>query len=339
MGRVINFSTDLLRTFVSIVDLGSFTKAGNALGRTQPAISLQMKRLEDLVGRPLLRQEGRSFQLTPDGEMLLGYARDILRLNDHAAAFFNNARRTGRCASACRATTPSAFPGRHHRLCPAPPRGRPRNPLQPQHCPARADARRQSRPRDRDGRPDRDQYLSCSWIERPIWSSVDDAHIDVGAGLQIAAHPEGCIYRARMIRALDAARIRWRISHTSPGISGLQNAVLNGLGISALTRHTLLPGMRVLGPDDGLPSLDDIRVGLLYKHPRLSSAGIELINHIIARLDEAGTSGDRPASPANCTDCSPSISECNGTIYLINFPNHELGICFSNRVEKCRCQT
>ena len=67
MGRpVINFSTDLLRTFVSIVDLSSFTKAGNALGRTQPAISLQMKRLEDLVGRPLLRQEGRSFQLTPD---------------------------------------------------------------------------------------------------------------------------------------------------------------------------------------------------------------------------------------------------------------------------------
>ena len=55
---LINLQTDLLRTFVSIVDLGSFTKAGAALGRTQPAISLQMRRLEELVGHPLLRQDG-----------------------------------------------------------------------------------------------------------------------------------------------------------------------------------------------------------------------------------------------------------------------------------------
>ena len=56
-----NLQTDLLRTFVSIVDLGSFTKAGAALGRTQPAVSLQMRRLEEIVGRPLLRtRAGRS---------------------------------------------------------------------------------------------------------------------------------------------------------------------------------------------------------------------------------------------------------------------------------------
>ena len=90
-----NLQTDLLRTFVSIVDLGSFTKAGVKLGRTQPAISLQMRRLEELVGHPLLRQDGRSFHLTPDGEMLLSYAREILRLNDHAAAFFSRAKHSG----------------------------------------------------------------------------------------------------------------------------------------------------------------------------------------------------------------------------------------------------
>lgn len=306
MGRVINFSTDLLRTFVSIVDLGSFTKAGNALGRTQPAISLQMKRLEDLVGRPLLRQEGRSFQLTPDGEMLLGYARDILRLNDHAAAFFNNARRTG----TLRVGLPSDYAvGFLQGVITDYARRHPEVALEI-HCSLSTVLLERMRGDNLDlviamVNSDRDQYLSRSWIERPIWSSVDDAHIDVGAGLQIAAHPEGCIYRARMIRALDAARIRWRISYTSPGISGLQNAVLNGLGISALTRHTLLPGMRVLGPDDGLPSLDDIRVGLLYKHPRLSSAGIELINHIIARLDEAGTSGDPTRVPGELHGLQP----------------------------------
>ena len=108
----------------------------------------------------------------------------------------------------------------------------------------------------------------------------------------IAAHPDGCAYRARMIHALDAAVIRWRVSYTGLGISGLQNAVLNGLGISALTRHTLLPGMRMLGAADGLPPLDDIRVGLFYKHSRLSSAGIGLVNQITGRLDAAGASGD-----------------------------------------------
>ncbi len=59
-----NFQTDLLRSFVSVVDLGAFTKAGDALGRTQPAISLQIKRLEELVGAPIIRQVGRALLLT-----------------------------------------------------------------------------------------------------------------------------------------------------------------------------------------------------------------------------------------------------------------------------------
>ncbi len=54
----------------------------------------------------------------------------------------------------------------------------------------------------------------------------------------------------------------------------------------------MLTGMRVLDENDGFPPLAEIRVGLFYKHPRLSDAGIRLVNHIIARLDEAGVSGD-----------------------------------------------
>jgi DNA-binding transcriptional LysR family regulator len=95
-----------------------------------------------------------------------------------------------------------------------------------------------------------------------------------------------------MIQALDAANVRWRVAYTGSGIGGLQNAVINGLGISALTRYTMLPGMRILDEKDGFPPLAEIRVGLFYKHPRLSDAGIRLVNHAIARLDEAGVSGD-----------------------------------------------
>jgi len=295
---LMNLQTDLLRTFVSIVDLGSFTKAGAALGRTQPATSLQMRRLEVLVGQPLLRQHGRSFQLTPDGEILLSYARDILRLNDDAAAFFNRAKYSG----VLRVGLPSDYAvGFLQGVITEYARKHPEVALEI-HCGLSGLILERMRADDLDlviamVDADRAQYLSRSWIERPIWTAAEDAGIDPAAGLSIAAHPDGCIYRARMIRALDAAHIRWRIAYTSPGTSGLQNAVVNGLGISALTRHTLLPGMRVLRPADGLPALEDIRVGLFYKHPRLSSAGIALISHIIGHLDEAGTSGDPTRAP------------------------------------------
>lgn len=75
-----------------------------------------------------------------------------------------------------------------------------------------------------------------------------------------------------------------------PESVGLQNAVTSGLGVSALTRYTILPGMKLLDDKDGFPPLAEIRVGLFYKHPRLSDAGIRLVNHVIARLDEAGIS-------------------------------------------------
>ncbi len=290
---LINLQTDLLRAFVSVIDLGSFTKAGTALGRSQPAISLQMRRLDELVGRPLLRQEGRSFRLTPDGEMLLSYARDILRLNDQAAALFSRARHSG----ILRVGLPSDYGVAflqgvitdHVRKHP--------EVLLEVHCGLSSVILERMRADELDlviamVDTERKQYLSRSWIERPIWAGAEHGRISIKAGLPIAAHPDGCTYRARMIRALDAARIRWRIAYTSPGISGLQNAVVNGLGVSALTRHTLLPGMRVLGPEEGLPSLEDIRVGLFYKHPRLTSAGLGLINHVISQLDAAGTSGD-----------------------------------------------
>ena len=74
--------TDLLRAFVTVIDLKGFTRAGERLGRTQPAISLQMKKLQDLVGQPLFAKEGAAGALTEAGETVAGYARQILALND-----------------------------------------------------------------------------------------------------------------------------------------------------------------------------------------------------------------------------------------------------------------
>ncbi len=106
--------------------------------------------------------------------------------------------------------------------------------------------------------------------------------------LPIAAHPDGCHYRSRMIRCLDQIGRPWRITYSSPGISGLQQAVQSGLGVTALTRRTLLRGMRVLTEKDGFPPLADIHVGLHFKNTGASTAALMLVNHIMQALHDSG---------------------------------------------------
>lgn len=291
MRAITNFQTDLLRAFVCVVDLGAYTRAGEALGRTQPAISLQIRRLEELVGAPLIRQVGRNLQLTGEGEVLLTYAREILRLNDEAASYFNRTTMSGVIrvglpndyAVAFLQGVITDYTRQHPEL------------MLELHCGWSAEILDRLRADELDlavamVNNEDTRHLSRSWIERPIWAAAEDARLDTSRGIPLAAHPEGCVYRARMIQALDAARLRWRVSYSGAGIAGLQNAVVSGLGVSALTRYTLLPGMRVLDEADGFPPLAEIRVGLFYKHPRLSPGGINLVNHMIAQLDEAGVS-------------------------------------------------
>ena len=91
-----NLDIDLLRSFVTIADAGNFTRAAERLGRAQSTISLQMKRLEERVGRPLFGRDGRHAKLTEDGERLLDYARRIVRLNLECVASFADADLKGR---------------------------------------------------------------------------------------------------------------------------------------------------------------------------------------------------------------------------------------------------
>jgi DNA-binding transcriptional LysR family regulator len=85
-----NVPTDLLRAFVTVVDLGSYTKAAEVLGRTQPAVSLQIRRLEEILRTRLLNTEGKQVRLTAAGVELGPYARQMLRLNDDMIAHFAN---------------------------------------------------------------------------------------------------------------------------------------------------------------------------------------------------------------------------------------------------------
>ncbi|QIE48055.1 LysR family transcriptional regulator (plasmid) [Pseudohalocynthiibacter aestuariivivens] len=291
MQTFLNLQTDLLRTFISVVELGGHTKAGQALGRSQPAISLQMHRLENLVGVSLLAKEGRKIILTRDGEALLSFARDIVRLNDEAVQFFRHADLSGVLriglptdyAMAFLQNALASFTQQH-----------PDVELEVR-CDLSRELHRQLRANELDiivaVMPKAQMpYVSRSWIEQPVWAAASDMVIDPEKPVPLAAHPEGCDYRERMIEALHTVGQRWRIVYTGSGISGLQKAVQSGFCVSALTQPTLLEGMRTLGAEDGLPPLEPLRVGLLYKHPQLTDAGVKLVSELVSKLDTIGVS-------------------------------------------------
>lgn len=285
MARV-NLPTDVLRTFLMVVDFENFTRAGEILGRSQPAISLQMRRLEEQLGVKLINVVGRRLEVTEEGRALAVYARQILKLNDQAVDRFgrkppDNVLRVGlptdyAVAFFQRIITEYAHKHPETRLeitC-----GLSHHLLD-------------------DLRKDRldiviamtieglRQYLAREWTERPCWAAAKSWKAKPSEPVPLVAHPEGCEYRTRMIEALGAAQREWRIVYCSPGITGLQNAVAAGLGVSALTQRTLTNQMRVLTAQDGFPPLADIRVGLYYKHARQGDHGLMLVNHVIGQLD------------------------------------------------------
>lgn len=286
MAGITNLQTDLLRTFVLVVELGGHSKAGAMLGRSQPAISLQLGRLEELVGAPLLVKSGRSILPTADGEVLLAYAREVVRINDEAMSYFRRHEMTG----VLRIGLPSDYAVAFlQEILTDFTHNHPEVNLEV-HCDMSREILLQLSADELDiivaMMPSQSMpYLSRSWIEQPIWAAAESFVMDPDRPIPLVAHPEGCNYRARMIQSLDAAGRRWRFVYTGPGISGLQNAVLNGLGVSALTRPTLLKGMRILGEADGVSPLDPVQVGLFYKHQRQSPAGIKLISELVASLD------------------------------------------------------
>src|SRR5262249_60327066 len=86
---------DQLRTFVAISETGSFTRAADVVYKTQSAVSMQMRRLEERIGKPIFARDGRNSKLTEEGERLLGYARRMVRLSEGTLAAFDGAEPKG----------------------------------------------------------------------------------------------------------------------------------------------------------------------------------------------------------------------------------------------------
>ncbi len=279
---------DLLRCFVTISETGSFTRAGERLGRTQSTISLQVKRLEDQLGRTVFARTPRSLSLTPDGERLLGPARQLLRLNDAAIAELFEPD----IAGAVRIGVPEDFATAHlPAVLAAFTEAHPRVELE-----VTCDLTLNLLERFHMGgfdlvmvkrEPSSPMHGMRVWREPLVWVGRDRLAVADLDTIPLIMSPEPCVYRKRAVDALDATGRRWRIAYTSTSLSGAQAAVQAGLGITVLPREMVPPSLVPIGAEAGMPPLYDTEIALI-EAPGLSDTAHRLAQHIVAALERGG---------------------------------------------------
>lgn len=283
------FDFDLLRSFVTVVDTGGFTRAASRLSRTQSTISLQIKRLEDAIGHRLLVRDRREPHLTAQGEVLLTYARRLLQTADEARVRLTEPDISG----VVRLGTPEDFatvhlPGVLSRFA----RSHPQVALEA-HCdytPSLLDGFSKGQfdlvlcKRD----PQTANDGQSVWREPLIWVGADQCEPSADGPVPLVLAPNPEIHRRRAISALEHAGRPWRVVYTSPSLSGIQAAVRAGLGVTVLPKDMISPGLSILGPDHGLPVLEDTEIILLKAPGPLSRAVDLLAAHMVRSLQAGG---------------------------------------------------
>jgi DNA-binding transcriptional LysR family regulator len=289
---------DLLRSFVSVVDAGGFTRAGERVHRTQSTVSQQIRRLEETLGRALLRRNGKQATPTDEGERLLSYARRILALAEEARDVVAGPSGDG----IVRLGIPEDFAAyRLTELLSGFARARPG---------LRLDVRcglsvRLARDLER-GELDLALYKRdlqegraiARWPERLHWVTSKRYPLDARSGsVPLAVFEQGCLYRDRAIHALETADRAWHLAYTSPNLLGIQAAVSAGLGVSILPDVAVLATQRVLGRRDGLPPIPATELALVAA-PEASPATRRLAELLAEFCNGAVKHKGRPRQPA-----------------------------------------
>lgn len=291
--RYPDLDIDLLRCFATVADQGGFTAAGVALGLTQSAVSLKIKRLEDVLQRRVFERTGRRLSLTEDGEVLLVYARRLLSLNDEAvrrmiAPPVRGHLRLGVAdhfvplhLAPILARFARTYPdmrlevevGRSHDLRSACERGQ-------------LDLVIGKR---RDG----ETMGTPIWTENLIWAAADQAEPAAGriSPLPLAMLPPGCMFREKALATLSRANIAHEIVYTSASLLGVIAAAEAGLGITVLGRSSLPAGLREVS---GLPDLGTAVMAIFGDTEGRMALASPLVGFI--RESMAATTALRPAA-------------------------------------------
>jgi DNA-binding transcriptional LysR family regulator len=261
----LTFDLDALRTMVVGTDLGSFARAASQLGRSQSAVSMHLKKLEEQAGHPLFRRNGRGLAPTEAGEALLAYARRIIALNDEAAASLG----APIAMASVRVGLPQdlfddVMPKVMTRF------SRRRSGV---HLEVRAGRNYGLEEEVRAGRLDvavaffpagSDTHGTLLASLPILWLGIKGLVKPLGdepIPLVVFDHP--CLFRQVALQALEGGGRRWRLSVTTPSLPGVWAALRSGYGISVRPAHPVPSGLRNVGAELRLPKLPAIELRML----------------------------------------------------------------------------
>lgn len=280
-----HIDTLLLKSFVAVAETGSFSRAADIVARSQSAVSLQIKKLEEGLKCQLFDRDSRDVKLTEQGEIFLGYARRMIELQWEAFSRLNEPDVRGEITLG----TPEDFathylPGilasftkyhphvQLHVTCDLTLN------LVQQFQKGKLDIALVKRD------PERVKGGTKVWREPLIWAAAE--HYQLKSPLPLVLAPQPCIYRARALAALDRTRKPWQIAYTSPSLAGTIAAVKAGLGITVLPANMIPQGLTPLKNSSvKLPHLPDSEIALI-KRDDISKAGKVLAAHIISSLEQ-----------------------------------------------------
>ena len=255
---------DVLRTFVAIAETGSFTAAAGSVFRTPSAVSMQIKKLEETLGRSVFARDARSVSLTADGEMLLGYARRMLAINREAVSKFV----TPDIAGIVRLGSPDDY---GERVLP--------NVLKrfAQSHPAIAvdvtiDQSTNLRRRLAERQLDITLFTVCHNVppeaevlltESIVWGGAKGGCAHLRQPLPLSIWEEGCAWRANALEALGRDGREYRIAYMSAHTAGQKAAILSDLAVAPLPKSFIGDEIVALGPKDGLPELSTYNLAMI----------------------------------------------------------------------------
>ncbi|MCT8176448.1 LysR family transcriptional regulator [Variovorax sp. CY25R-8] len=269
---------ELLKAFVAVADHRSFTRAATALNRTQSAVSMQIKRLEERLGTALFHRTKVNVELSLAGEGLLGYARRILLLNDEAVGHLQQHKVEGRVRLGVMddygsfvvppvlASFVAAYPRIHIEMETG------LTARMPERLGEDFDLVIAMHPEGQGG----GELLRR---EQAVWATAVSQSVESQDPLPVALYPQGCLFRQWATEALDASGRPWRLAFVSHSLAAVESIAAQGLAVTVVKSGTFPPRLRALSERDGMPRLPgaDIR---LHRAAGLSRAAGLLGDHI-----------------------------------------------------------
>lgn len=288
-----DLDTGLLRAFLAVIDAGGFTRAARRLNRTQSTLSMQIRRLEELVEAPLFDRTLRPARPTAAGEALAPYARELVALHDAAYQSLRGEGVAGQVrlalmedyAATRLAPLLGAFGQRHPQVQVEVHTGLTAELAET--LGTRCDLLVAMRPAG-DGAGDGAGELL--YRGRSLWAAAPGFEARADEPLPLALYRPGCLFRQWAAAALDAAGRRWRPALVSTSIGAVAAAVRAGWCLSVFKDSALPEGLVALGEAEGLPALPDFEIRLLRAPGARSPAARALAGFLAERL--------HPAEPA-----------------------------------------